>query len=147
LENVGNIMTTNLITISEYTSLKKVDKIFGENQIHHLPVLNGAKLVGMVSGSDHLFFKRGFDVSSKPESNEINQFRLKTHCAGDIMTRTLAHLAPEDQISLAMRLFEENQFHALPVVEEERLVGILSTHDLIKHFRVIQEQKEQNSRR
>ncbi len=60
LAPVSSIMSKDLITIGPEDTLKKVETIFQENRIHHLPVIDQGKLVGMVSSSDYLYYKRGF---------------------------------------------------------------------------------------
>jgi len=49
----------------------------------------------------------------------------------EVMTKKVATLSPDDPLSVAVGIFRENLFHALPVVDEGTLVGLLTTHDLI----------------
>jgi len=132
LERVNTIMTKDLITLQRYESLIKVERIFKDNAIHHIPIIENDVLVGMVSKSDYLFFKRGFQNT---ESNErTDQLRLKTHIVNDIMTRGLATLDSDDRINVALEIFKENLFHAIPIVDDKKLVGIVTTYDVIKHL-------------
>jgi acetoin utilization protein AcuB len=48
------------------------------------------------------------------------------------MTKGLAKLDPEDRINVALEIFLVNRFHAIPVVKNEELVGIVTTYDIIK---------------
>lgn len=126
---VSQLMKKELITVGTEDPLLKVEKVFRENKIHHLPVLDEGKLVGMLSKSDFLFFKKGFSESKKDE--ELETFRLKSHRVREIMTTGLAKLEPDDRVDVALEVFKENMFHALPVVENGRIVGILTTFDII----------------
>lgn len=133
LNSISSIMTLNPICVNSNDTLTVVDKLFKEYRIHHLPVLSDGKLVGMVSKSDFLFFRRGFsDENSKLEDEvRMNNFTVK-----DIMTKRLAKLETSDKINVALEVFKENLFHALPVVEGEKIVGIISTFDIIKRLAI-----------
>ena len=61
----------------------------------------------------------------------MNNFTVK-----DIMTKRLAKLEPTDKINVALEVFKENLFHALPVVEGDKIVGIVSTFDIIKRLAI-----------
>jgi len=125
---VKELMTKDLITVSENTPLSEVADIFKKNRVHHIPVVDFNTIVGIISSSDFLSFKGGLNsVESKYES-----FRLRKHHARDIMTTGLAKLDSQDKIGVAVKIFEENLFHAIPIEENNKLVGILTTYDLIK---------------
>jgi len=62
----------------------------------------------------------------------VNESRLERTKAEDIMTKGLGKLEPEDRINVALEIFSKNWFHALPVVKNEELVGIITTQDVIK---------------
>jgi acetoin utilization protein AcuB len=125
-------MTRNLITISPEDTIKKVENIFNENHIHHLPVEEGGKFVGIVSKSDYLYFKRGFNEINVEDKWDL--FRLKSHKVAEIMTKKTAKMAPDDKINIAIEVFKENLFHAIPILDGERLVGIVTTMDIITHL-------------
>lgn len=132
LANVSSIMTTDLITTTEDASLTEVDQIFRDHLIHHIPVVRGSRLTGIVSKSDYLFFKRGFNDEETDE--KIDRLRLRTHKVSDIMTKGIATLDIDDRINVALEIFKKNLFHALPILEDDKLVGLLSTYDIIKHL-------------
>jgi acetoin utilization protein AcuB len=130
LAPVSTIMTNNPITVGAEDNLKKVEDIFKREKINHLPVVDEGVLVGMVSKTDYLFFKRGFNDDNNDA--KIDLFRLKTHKVREIMTTGLATLEPEDKINVALEIFKENLFHAIPIVSDGTLKGILSTLDVIR---------------
>jgi acetoin utilization protein AcuB len=129
LAPVSSLMSDKLITVEPEDTIKKVEQLFKENRIHHLPVVEGEKLIGIVSKSDYLFFKRGFN--DEATDNRIDEFRLKTRKVKDIMTKGIARLEPTDRLGVAVEVFKENLFHAIPVVEGEKLVGLITTFDII----------------
>ena len=62
--------------------------------------------------------------------------RLNNYSAKDIMTKKLAKLDPDDKIIIALEVFKENLFHAIPVVDNEKIVGIVTTFDIIKRLAI-----------
>lgn len=133
LNSVSSIMTKNPICIGMNETLAVAERLFKDNKIHHLPVLAEGKLVGMVSKSDFLFFRHGFTNEKDKLEDEV---RLNNYTAKDIMTKKLAKLDPDDKINVALEVFKENLFHAIPVVENERIVGIVTTFDIIKRLAI-----------
>ena len=141
LAPVKNFMSTNLITVNPKDKLTEVKEIFENNHIHHIPVVRFKELVGLISSTDFKFFIRGF--SRNEEDRFVNEARLRAYTAEDIMTTGLAKLTSEDRLNVALEIFKENRFHAIPVVDKNELVGILTTFDIIKavsNEKVTQEQ-------
>ncbi|MBK9734563.1 MAG: CBS domain-containing protein [Saprospiraceae bacterium] len=134
LHPVSSIMTPNPICIGANESLAVAAKLFKDNKIHHLPVLAEGDLVGIISKSDFLFFRRGF---TNNEGEKIEEdVRLNNYLAKDIMTTKLGKLESTDRINVALEVFNENLFHAIPVVEGKRIVGIITTFDIIKRLAI-----------
>lgn len=127
---VSSIMSTKLITVSPEDRLAHVNEIFENNRIHHLPVVRFTNLVGMISKTDLRYFLRGAQLSEYDKILETS--RLNAYKAQDIMTSGLATLEPNDKINVALEIFKENLFHAIPIIKDGALVGILTTHDIIK---------------
>lgn len=126
---VSSIMSTDLLTVKADDNLNAVKDIFEQHRIHHIPVVIGKHIVGIISYSDFSHYVRGVDGY---EEKYIKERRLLQTKAADIMTEGLAKLEPEDRIDVAVNIFKENRFHALPVVSDGELVGIVTTHDIIK---------------
>lgn len=132
LAAVSTIMATDLITLGPEDNIKKVEDLFLNNNIHHIPIEKGGRLVGMVSKSDYLYFKRGFNENSLEQKWDL--FRLKSHTVDEIMTEKLAVMAPDEKINVAIEIFKSNILHAIPIVKSDRLVGLVTTLDIIKHL-------------
>lgn len=129
---ISDIMTTNLVTVSPDDYLSRVTKIFESHDFHHLPVVkHGNKLVGIISKEDfqkmNYYF---FEKMAKENGAARQQEGLR---ASDIMTPYPLNVDPEDTIGLAADIFLANRFHALPVIEDGDLVGIVTSHDLIRY--------------
>lgn len=130
LAPVKSIMSTHLITVAPSDKLSIVKDIFEDHNIHHIPVVRYKELIGIISKTDFLHFLRGF--SPNQEDRFVNYARLRSYAAEEIMTKGLAKLNPNDRINIALEIFMVNRFHAIPVVENDELVGILTTYDIIK---------------
>ena len=118
-EPLSTIMTKDLITVGPNDSLDKVRAIFLSKRIHHLPVVDGQKLMGLLTTYDL------FKLERSAGSNQVT--------AKDAMTTKLATLTPNQKIGVAAEVFLENLFHALPIVENGNLVGIVTTFDVLKY--------------
>lgn len=131
LAPVSTIMSTNLFTVNRDDKLAEVKKIFDEHNLHHIPVVENKKVVGIISKQDYLYFLRG--SSKSVEDRFFNEARLRAYRAGDIMTPKIAKLDESDRLNVAVEIFRLNRFHALPVTnEDDELVGIITTHDIIR---------------
>lgn len=128
---VGQIMSTPVITVGPDDTMKKVQDIFRMNNIHHIPVVVDGKVAGIVSKSDYLRLLHGFTLFKTEKSVEYNDAIMRSLLVGEVMTKQVATLGPEDTVEMAAGFFRENLFHALPVVSKGKLVGIVTTFDLI----------------
>lgn len=128
LAPVSSIMTTDLITVNPKDNLKVVKEIFEGRRIHHLPVVRHKKIVGLISKTDLLHFLKGANPEKEMARNER---LLEEFVAEDIMTTGLAKLESDDRINVALEVFKENLFHAIPIVDGEELKGIVTTYDVI----------------
>ena len=120
-EPISTIMTEKVITVSPDNTLSDVRDILFNKHLHHLPVVNGKKLVGIITSFDLVKVGKG------PE--EFAGIKVK-----DIMTTKVATMSPNEKIGAAAQVFLENLFHGLPIVDENNhLVGIITTHDILKY--------------
>lgn len=132
LAPISTIMTKDIYTLNPDNSISDADRLFKTYSIHHIPIVLDLKLVGMVSKSDFNFFKRGF--MDKRHDSKIEEIRMKNYPVSSIMTVGLGKMEPHDRINVALEIFKKNIFHAIPVVEKDKLVGIVTTYDIIKHL-------------
>jgi acetoin utilization protein AcuB len=129
LAPVSTIMTRDLITVNPKDSLKVVKEIFDSKRLHHIPVVRYKKIVGIISKTDLLYFLKG----ANPEKEKTrNEKLLEKYTADEIMTTGMAKLESDDRINVALEVFKENLFHAIPVVDNDELTGIVTTYDIIK---------------
>ena len=125
---ISTIMVTDLVTVNPEETLAKVKAIFDKHSFHHLPVVRFRKIVGIISKTDFQHYTGGMNHAS---ASDIQQM-LENSKAEDIMTKGVGKLESDDRINVALEIFSKNWFHALPVVKNEELVGIVTTQDVIK---------------
>ncbi len=123
---VSTIMSTDLVTISPEANLREAKEIFDTHSFHHLPVVHFRKIVGIISRTDMDRFVGGLKKGAG--TTEL----LETTRVEEIMTKGLGKLEPDDRINVALEIFSKNWFHALPVVQNDELVGIVTTQDIIR---------------
>ena len=122
---------TNLITVTPDKNLQEIKSLIESNNFHHLPVVDrGEKLVGIISRED--FFKVAYVLSLNTTGRTYSEKEYTRLTAKDLMTAYPMTLDPDDTIGLAADIFLANKFHALPIVEDDRLIGLITSHDLLR---------------
>lgn len=127
---VSKIMSNQLITVTQHETISEVVDIFKENHIHHLPVVSGDKIVGLISRSDvdkvTYFSGLGDDHVNTQVYNMVP--------LDQVMTTNLETISSDDQIKTAAEMLAQGDYHAIPVVENEKLVGIVTSTDIIQYL-------------
>ncbi|MEL6845196.1 MAG: CBS domain-containing protein [Bacteroidota bacterium] len=134
---VSSLMTVTPMVVAPTDKMKQAKELFDTHQIHHLPVVHDERLVGILSKTDLLYFLRLLHQ----ESSELylNDIRLKNYKVEEVMTKRVFTVSSTDTIEKVLEIFTENLFHALPVVDGGKLVGIITTHDIL--FRLLHPKK------
>jgi acetoin utilization protein AcuB len=132
---ISAIMTRSVITLQPKDVMTDVEKVFRKNNIHHIPIIDdNGKVVGIVSKSDFFKIQHGMTLFKSRNVEVYNDTLMRSLLVEEVMTKQVATLHFEDAVSVAVGIFRENLFHALPVVDEEHLlVGIVTTHDLLNY--------------
>ena len=107
-------------TISKDSTILDGLKLMAEKQIGSLPVLEGEQVVGIFTERD--FARRVGPDRRKPEETRIEE----------VMTRELITVDPDQTVNDCLMLMTENHIRHLPVMDEGRLVGIISVGDVVK---------------
>ncbi len=120
---LSSIMTTQVVSASPDEKLSTIRDIFLNKRFHHIPITDEqGKLVGIVTSYD--LMKLNIPLS------EYDQTPVK-----EVMTTKVASLRPEELIGGAARVFLENLFHGLPIVDDDgKLVGIVTSHDVLEYL-------------
>ena len=120
-----DIMRTDLITVTKQTPVHEAIDILAENKITGLPVVDdNGRLVGIVSEKDVLVmaYRKITDTC-----NEAMNSRKIT----DVMTSEVVSFRPADNLADICQCFMNNNFRRVPVLDDGRLVGIISRKDIV----------------
>jgi len=124
---IRDIMTTNVITVSSDTSVSDAGQIMRAHKIERLPIVDKGKLVGIVTKDDLL------RVSPSPATSlsihEIT-YLLSKMKVKDVMKRDIVTASPDMTVESAVALAQGKKVGSLPVVEDDRVVGIVTTNDI-----------------
>jgi acetoin utilization protein AcuB len=128
---VKNRMTTEVITLTPDQTLLKAMNIIQQKRIRHLPVVEGKKVVGIVT--EHDVRKAGASDSSPLSIFELNYLLDQIKVSG-FMTRKVITVSPEEPIEVAAKMIYDHHIGALPVVEQNQLVGLITSSDILATF-------------
>jgi CBS domain-containing protein len=125
-------MSTNLKTINPDTNLEEIGDHLEMYSFHHLPVLDEGRLVGIVSASDFRQIAHGVDLVKSVQ--EIDLLKVYRSISADkIMTKNPFSIPPDTTLDDVAEIFAKEKFHAIPVLEQGVLVGIVTIHDVNFH--------------
>jgi len=126
---VGRRMTRDLKTVSPGDSLAHAAQVMRECRIHHLPVVEEERLVGILSDTD--LRNAALAAGQTPVPGELPATDRKV---GEVMQTEVWSLTPEDSVEDALLILRRKKFGCLPVLSGDRLVGIITKIDLINAF-------------
>lgn len=140
---VRDVMTSAVITVQPETTFKETAQRLLDYGVTGLPVVDGeGRLVGLVTEAD-LMSKEAFGTRKhRPLEALLDQLTGEARwvgkaaglTAGQVMTTDVVTARPNEDIRVAARRMLDRQVKRLPVVEDDRLVGIVSRHDLLRLF-------------
>jgi acetoin utilization protein AcuB len=127
---VGWSMKTNLVTVSPETSIFKAREMMDNHKISHLPVTDGkARLLGIVTDRD---LKESWASPATTLSVHELTYVLQRLTVANIMTKKLITATPDMTIERAAQIIHDKKIGALPVLKNNKLVGIITTTDLMQ---------------
>ena len=140
-----DIMTRDVITISPETEIAQAAKLLLENRINGVPVVNDAgELVGILCQSDLIIQQKNIPIPSlftlldgfipltrsKKIDKEVE--KIAATKVEDAMTANPVTIDPDTGIEEVAALMVEKSYHTLPVVEADKLVGIVGKEDVLR---------------
>lgn len=128
---VKNKMTANPFTVSPDNNIPDALEIMREHGVKRLPVIKNGKLVGIVSREDIL--KASPSQATTFSINEVTYLLSKTKIS-QIMKKNPISVSPEALLEEAALLMRDNAIGFLPVVENDKLVGIITESDIFDSF-------------
>jgi CBS-domain-containing membrane protein len=129
---VRMIMSDHVLSVRPDTVMSEVVRMFKTNNVHHIPVVDNGKVLGMISSSDYHKLEHHFTLFKTNQAEKMNAAIFNSMLAKEVMTAPVATVRSADTVQFAADIFKENLFHALPVVDDQKqLVGILTPYDLM----------------
>lgn len=149
---VAEVMSRDPIVVTPETPLRDAIKILAEKRISGLPVQDkDGKLVGVISEGDLMWQESGVTPPAyimvldsviyleNPSRYERELHKALGQTVGEVMTRAvrkrdLVTVKPDSSLKAAAQLMHEREVHRVLVVEGDRLVGVLTRGDIIRHM-------------
>jgi len=129
---ISEIMTTLVITLNHKDGLETAEMLFKTNKIRHIPVIKGDAIIGMLSYTDLLrisFADAVYDDEETIDTIVYNMFTIE-----QVMVKKLISVSSTTTIREVAGILSKKEFHALPVIDNEKLVGIVTTTDLLNYL-------------
>lgn len=128
---VSTIMSKNVVKITLTDNLTKAESLFKKHNIRHIPVVEGNKILGILSYTDllRISFADAVDDEEVVDVTVYNMFTIE-----QVMSKNLVKVSPDTSIKETAEILASREFHALPVCEGDLLVGIVTTTDLIQYL-------------
>nr|WP_297783449.1 CBS domain-containing protein [uncultured Allomuricauda sp.] len=129
---VSKIMTKNLVTLSTKDDLVTAERLFKKHHIRHIPVVEGNNIKGMLSHTDLMRISFADAIDEHEEVVDTIVYNMFT--IPQVMVHDVVSVTSDTTIKDVAEILSKREFHALPVVDDGKLKGIVTTTDLIRYF-------------
>ena len=130
---VRDLMTRDVLHVAPHATIRETAELLATEHVSGAPVVRLGKVVGMISARDLLDFIAALPADPEAVSGGLEHGILDDHTVEEAMTPgPLATIAPDAPASKAAEMMQQEQVHRLPVGEGDKLLGILTTTDLVK---------------
>ncbi len=145
---VAELMTSKVFTVEPHDLIDRVFFLIHYEKIRHLPVVEKGKLVGIVSDRD---LYKALGPKSNSHAVEAGKDNSQLHVVSQkvvhIMHRGVYTVTADTPLSEAAAMMAEHRIGALPVVENNKLIGILSATDILRVFAKLEHAREDREKR
>jgi acetoin utilization protein AcuB len=124
---IRDIMTKNVITVSSDTYVLDAERIMEQHRIGRLPVVDGGKLVGLVTKNDTM---KASPSSTTPYNQRQLFYLMSKLTIKDIMKTSVVTVPEDTTIEKSIAVAQKNRVGCLPVTAGDKLVGIMTTNDV-----------------
>ena len=146
MNTAADIMTANPVTVTPGTTLRDAAKLLLDGHFNGLPVVEGDKLVGMLTQSDIISMDKkvkspgfflmlgGYIPVQIPGQLSRDLQRMAATTVGEIMSPDPFTITPQTTTEEIADIIVEKRYYSLPVVENGKLVGIVGMEDMLKRL-------------
>ena len=131
-EAVTKVMSSNPVSVGQNESVSAARRLLEEKGIHHLPVTDGDRLVGILTATD--FLRVSFGEFGNQDSRSLDAMLDHTYKIVDLMNSAPITISNDQTVRDAATVLATSNFHSLPVVIGQTLVGIVTSSDLIHYL-------------
>ena len=129
---VSSIMIKNIIAITPNEDLERAEVLFKRHKIKHIPVMSNGVIVGILSYTD--LMRISFAETAADESNSVDSVVYNSFTIEQVMVKDVVTVSSDTSIKSVAKILSECEFHALPIVDDGQLVGIITTRDLLGYL-------------
>lgn len=129
-EKVSTVMTRHLYTLNPTDTLHKAQKMMTEFNIRHLPVTSGGELLGIISLTDLQRISFAGSFGSSEVDTDLSMYDMLT--IPQVMRAKPHSIKADAPLREAAEVLMQEEFHALPVIDGDSLVGIITTTDVLR---------------
>lgn len=129
MTQLSKIMSPTLITVETHTSLRQAQRILDQYKIRHLFVMDGKRLVGIVTDRD---LRKAAPSSKSPLTTHEREEFMDELKVVEVMSRKLITASPTTTVREAAKVMVHEKIGCLPVVDGHTLVGIVTETDLLE---------------
>ncbi|MEM1258857.1 MAG: CBS domain-containing protein [Bacteroidota bacterium] len=129
---ISQIMTSNVVTLTTNDDLVTAEETFKRHRIRHIPIVSGATILGILSYTD--LMRISFADAIDEDEYEVDTMVYNMFSIEQVMVKDVVSVPPTATVKEVAQFLAQKEFHALPVVEEGKLVGIVTTTDLIRYL-------------
>lgn len=127
---ISQIMSKDVVTVNKTQPIKEVSELINNRSIHHVPVVSGKEVIGMLSTTD----LQKISFINTVEGGGITTAMWDVVNIEQVMAKNVKTAQKDDTIHDVAQVLATNDFHALPVMDKDEIVGIVTSTDLLKYL-------------
>ena len=129
---ISQIMTKKVVTLSTKDDLVTAEELFKKHRIRHIPVVKEDTILGILSYTDLMRISVADAIDE--EEYDVDTMVYNMFSIEQVMVKDVVSVPPTATVKEVAQFLALKEFHALPVVDEGKLVGIVTTTDLIRYL-------------
>ncbi|WP_139958620.1 CBS domain-containing protein [Flavicella sediminum] len=131
-ETIAKIMSKVVVTLNVTQTLEEAERLMKTHHIRHIPVVAKKDVIGMLSLTDLL--RISFVEAYEPVYESVDTEVYAMYSVEQLMVKNPTLVNSSKTIKEVAEILSHNEFHALPVVDDHKLKGIVTTTDLLNYL-------------
>ena len=126
---ISKIMTRDVVTLKHDDSLEHAEAMFKKYNIRHIPVVKNKAIAGMLSYTD--LMRISFADAVDDDEHYVDTVVYNMFTIEQVMASNVVSVTSKNTVKEVAEILSRREFHAIPVVDNDKLVGIVTTTDLM----------------